>query len=223
MHLADAFIQSDLQSIQAVHVFINMCSLGIEPNALPLSHRNTCSCLHVTAPNTVHPPSLSSLSLSLSLSLSESTPVWRPCWRSSMMLTEKNMRVFKQCGGLRQQAGPGQPSTLPKQNYSFHCPCTSMNSALNICSVSFSESLTFLCTPGLRRIWTASNRDCSLSPQHTFNSHSPGTVIATVVQSVLQFFLSQVILKKNTISLVKHPAHLPFLTTPYYQKYICSF
>ncbi len=181
----------------------------------------TCSCLHVTVPNTVHPPSLSSLSLSLSLS--ESTPVWRPCWRSSMMLTEKNMRVFKQCGGLRQQAGPGQPSTLPKQNYSFHCPCTSMNSALNICSVSFSESLTFLCTPGLRRIWTASNRDCSLSPQHTFNSHSPGTVIATVVQSVLQFFLSQVILKKNTISLVKHPAHLPFLTTPYYQKYICSF
>ncbi len=118
----------------------------------------TCSCLHVTAPNTVHP-----LSPPLSLSL-ESTPGWTPCWRSSMMLTEKNMRVFKQCGGLRQQAGSGQPSTLPKQNYSFHCPCTSMNSALNICSVSFSESLTFLCTPGLRCIWTASNRDCSLSP-----------------------------------------------------------
>ncbi len=36
MHLADAFIQSDLQSIQAVHVFINMCSLGIEPTTFAL-------------------------------------------------------------------------------------------------------------------------------------------------------------------------------------------
>ncbi len=31
MHLADAFIQSDLQCIQATHFFISMCSLGIEP------------------------------------------------------------------------------------------------------------------------------------------------------------------------------------------------
>ncbi len=31
MHLADAFIQSDLQSIQATHLFQYMCSLGIEP------------------------------------------------------------------------------------------------------------------------------------------------------------------------------------------------
>ncbi len=31
MHLADAFIQRDLQCIQAVHFFISMCSLGIEP------------------------------------------------------------------------------------------------------------------------------------------------------------------------------------------------
>ncbi len=33
MHLADAFIQSDLQCIQAIHFFffISMCSLGIEP------------------------------------------------------------------------------------------------------------------------------------------------------------------------------------------------
>ncbi len=50
MHLADAFIQSDLQCIQAIHFFFfyqYVCSLGIEPmtfraanNALPLSHRN---------------------------------------------------------------------------------------------------------------------------------------------------------------------------------------
>ncbi len=35
MHLADAFIQSDLQCIQAIHVFFffyhYVCSLGIEP------------------------------------------------------------------------------------------------------------------------------------------------------------------------------------------------
>ncbi len=31
MHLADAFIQSDLQCIQAIHVFQYVCSLGIEP------------------------------------------------------------------------------------------------------------------------------------------------------------------------------------------------
>ncbi len=31
MHLADAFIQSDLQCIQAIHFFISVCSLGIEP------------------------------------------------------------------------------------------------------------------------------------------------------------------------------------------------
>ncbi len=31
MHLADAFIQSDLQCSQAIHSFISMCSLGIEP------------------------------------------------------------------------------------------------------------------------------------------------------------------------------------------------
>ncbi len=32
MHLADAFIQSDLQYIQAIHVFYHyVCSLGIEP------------------------------------------------------------------------------------------------------------------------------------------------------------------------------------------------
>ncbi len=30
-HLADAFIQSDLHCIQAIHVFISMCFLGIEP------------------------------------------------------------------------------------------------------------------------------------------------------------------------------------------------
>ncbi len=43
MHLADAFIQSDLQCIQAIHCFYQyVCFLGIEPttfchNALPLS------------------------------------------------------------------------------------------------------------------------------------------------------------------------------------------
>ncbi len=31
MHLADAFIQSDLQCIQAIHFFQYVCSLGIEP------------------------------------------------------------------------------------------------------------------------------------------------------------------------------------------------
>ncbi len=32
MHLADAFIQSDLQCIQAIHIFYQyVCSLGIEP------------------------------------------------------------------------------------------------------------------------------------------------------------------------------------------------
>ncbi len=32
MHLADAFIQSDLQYIQAIHLFYQyVCSLGIEP------------------------------------------------------------------------------------------------------------------------------------------------------------------------------------------------
>ncbi len=48
MHLADAFIQSDLQCIQAIH-FFSMCvpwELNLQPlhcycNALPLSHRNT--------------------------------------------------------------------------------------------------------------------------------------------------------------------------------------
>ncbi len=30
MHLADAFIQSNLQCIQAIH-FLYVCSLGIEP------------------------------------------------------------------------------------------------------------------------------------------------------------------------------------------------
>ncbi len=48
LHLADAFIQSDSQSIQATHFYFHyMCSLGIEPttfctaNAMPLSHRDT--------------------------------------------------------------------------------------------------------------------------------------------------------------------------------------
>ncbi len=31
MHLADAFIQSDLQYIQVMHFYQYMCSLGIEP------------------------------------------------------------------------------------------------------------------------------------------------------------------------------------------------
>ncbi len=31
MHLADTFIQSDLQCIQATHFIVSMCSLGIEP------------------------------------------------------------------------------------------------------------------------------------------------------------------------------------------------
>ncbi len=35
MHLADAFIQSDLQCIQAIHVFVSMC-VSWEPNPQPL-------------------------------------------------------------------------------------------------------------------------------------------------------------------------------------------
>ncbi len=31
MHLADAFIQSNLQYIQVIPFFVSMCSLGIEP------------------------------------------------------------------------------------------------------------------------------------------------------------------------------------------------
>ncbi len=37
MHLADAFIQSDLQCIQAIHFFCKyVCSLGIEPTIFAL-------------------------------------------------------------------------------------------------------------------------------------------------------------------------------------------
>ncbi len=144
--------------------------IDLDPASETCLH-NVCMSLHQTQSTLPLSP------LSLSLSLSESTPVWRPCWRSSMMLTEKNMRVFKQCGGLRQQAGPGQPLPCPNRTIHFIALSTSMNSALNICSVSFSESLTFFVPQVCRRIWTASNRDCSLSPQHTFNSHSPGRLL----------------------------------------------
>ncbi len=38
MHLADAFIQSDLRCIQAIHIFVStwMCSLGIKPTTFAL-------------------------------------------------------------------------------------------------------------------------------------------------------------------------------------------
>ncbi len=36
LHLSDAFIQSDLQCIQAIHVFVSTCSLGIEPTTFVL-------------------------------------------------------------------------------------------------------------------------------------------------------------------------------------------
>jgi len=36
MHLADAFIQSDLQYFQVIHFFVSMCSLGIEPTTFAL-------------------------------------------------------------------------------------------------------------------------------------------------------------------------------------------
>ncbi len=36
MHLADAFIQSDLQCIQAIHFYQFVCSLGIEPTTFAL-------------------------------------------------------------------------------------------------------------------------------------------------------------------------------------------
>ncbi len=55
MHLADAFIQSDLQCIQAIQFFVSMCvpwELNPQPlrckrNALPLSHRNTGTEFHI--------------------------------------------------------------------------------------------------------------------------------------------------------------------------------
>ncbi len=36
MHLADAFIQSDLQCIQAIHIFVSTCSVGNEPTTFAL-------------------------------------------------------------------------------------------------------------------------------------------------------------------------------------------
>ncbi len=37
MHLADAFIQSDLQYIQAIHLYCQyVCSLGVEPTTFEL-------------------------------------------------------------------------------------------------------------------------------------------------------------------------------------------
>ncbi len=36
MHLADAFIQSDLQCIQVIHIFVITRSLGIEPTTFAL-------------------------------------------------------------------------------------------------------------------------------------------------------------------------------------------
>ncbi len=41
MHLADAFIQSDLQYIQAIHLYCQyVCSLGIEPTTFALLSSN---------------------------------------------------------------------------------------------------------------------------------------------------------------------------------------
>ncbi len=42
MHLADAFIQSDLQCIQAIHVFISMC-VPWESNPQPFALLTQCS------------------------------------------------------------------------------------------------------------------------------------------------------------------------------------
>ncbi len=36
MHLTDAFIQSELQCIQAIHFYQYVCSLGIEPTTFAL-------------------------------------------------------------------------------------------------------------------------------------------------------------------------------------------
>ncbi len=44
MHLADAFIQSYLQclsGIQALHIFVSICSLGIEPTNFTLTQCST--------------------------------------------------------------------------------------------------------------------------------------------------------------------------------------
>ncbi len=47
-HLADAFIQSDLQCIQAIYLYIGTCSLGIEPTTFALLyHRATGTLEHL--------------------------------------------------------------------------------------------------------------------------------------------------------------------------------
>ncbi len=50
MHLADAFIQSDLQYIQAIHVFVRMCvswELNPQPFALLMQCSTTESQEHI--------------------------------------------------------------------------------------------------------------------------------------------------------------------------------
>ncbi len=51
MHLADAFIQSDLQYIQAINFFLYVCSLGIEPTTFALLRQ--CSTTEPQEPNRV--------------------------------------------------------------------------------------------------------------------------------------------------------------------------
>ncbi len=54
LHLADAFIQSDLQCIQAIHLYCQyVCSLGIEPTTFALltqcsNHWATGTCSFIT-------------------------------------------------------------------------------------------------------------------------------------------------------------------------------
>ncbi len=50
MHLADAFIQNDLQCILAVHLYCQyVCSLGIEPTAFAL----LMQCSNVVIPQVI--------------------------------------------------------------------------------------------------------------------------------------------------------------------------
>ncbi len=50
MHLADAFIQSNLQYIQVIHFFLSVCSLGIKPKTFALLTQSSA-----TEPQEHHP------------------------------------------------------------------------------------------------------------------------------------------------------------------------
>ncbi len=74
VHLADTFIQSDLQCIQAIHFFCQyMCSLGIEPTTFAL----------LTQCSTTEPQKLVDRTVLKSTS----------CQSNSLLICETNVKV----------------------------------------------------------------------------------------------------------------------------------